>query len=76
MLAGLPQAPSKYSPLTNPKRAKERQLYVLRRLMEDGSIDAVKVERAAKEHVKVYFPNDINARTSAERAISRGLFFK
>jgi penicillin-binding protein 1A len=32
MLAGLPKAPSSYNPVSNPKRAKTRQLYVLRRM--------------------------------------------
>ncbi len=32
MLAGLPKAPSAYNPVTNPRRAKSRQLYVLRRM--------------------------------------------
>jgi penicillin-binding protein 1A len=32
MLAGLPKAPSTYNPVSNPKRAKSRQLYVLRRM--------------------------------------------
>ena len=32
MLAGLPKAPSAYNPISNPKRAKMRQLYVLRRM--------------------------------------------
>ena len=32
MLAGLPKAPSAYNPIVNPKRAKIRQLYVLRRM--------------------------------------------
>jgi len=32
MLAGLPKAPSAYNPVVNPKRAKLRQLYVLRRM--------------------------------------------
>ncbi|HZQ62809.1 MAG TPA: penicillin-binding protein 1A [Casimicrobiaceae bacterium] len=32
MLAGLPKAPSAYNPVSNPKRAKQRQLYVLRRM--------------------------------------------
>src|SRR5512140_2449311 len=31
MLAGLPKAPSSFNPVVNPKRAKQRQLYVLRR---------------------------------------------
>ncbi|MDP1995905.1 MAG: transglycosylase domain-containing protein, partial [Gallionella sp.] len=34
MLAGLPKAPSSYNPVVNPKRAKLRQLYVLRRMHE------------------------------------------
>ncbi len=34
MLAGLPKAPSAYNPITNPKRAKTRQMYVLRRMHE------------------------------------------
>lgn len=36
MLAGLPKAPSAYNPVANPKRARERQLYVLRRMHELG----------------------------------------
>jgi penicillin-binding protein 1A len=34
MLAGLPKAPSAFNPVSNPKRAKTRQLYVLRRMHE------------------------------------------
>lgn len=34
MLAGLPKAPSRYNPVVNPKRAKSRQQYVLRRMHE------------------------------------------
>src|SRR3954465_543594 len=34
MLAGLPKAPSAYNPVTNPRRAKTRQQYVLRRMHE------------------------------------------
>jgi len=34
VLAGLPKAPSAYNPVVNPKRAKLRQMYVLRRMHE------------------------------------------
>jgi penicillin-binding protein 1A len=34
MLAGLPKAPSAFNPVSNPNRAKTRQLYVLRRMHE------------------------------------------
>jgi penicillin-binding protein 1A len=33
MLAGLPKAPSKYNPVVNLKRAKQRQSYVLKRML-------------------------------------------
>lgn len=34
MIAGLPKAPSKYNPVTNPKRAKIRRDYILKRMFE------------------------------------------
>ena len=39
VLAGLPQAPSRYSPFRYPERAKQRQIYVLNRMLEEGFID-------------------------------------
>ena len=39
MLAGLPKAPSAYNPVSNPRRAKTRQLYVLRRMHDLRIID-------------------------------------
>ncbi|UOF00546.1 penicillin-binding protein 1A [Bdellovibrio reynosensis] len=54
ILAGLPQAPSRYSPVSNPLRAKERQIYVLRRMAEVGSITKDEAEKAIQEPVKVY----------------------
>jgi penicillin-binding protein 1A len=38
MLAGLPQAPSRYSPFRHWPRAKARQTYVLNRMYDDGMI--------------------------------------
>ncbi len=46
MLAGLPQAPSRYSPFRFPKRAKQRQIYVLNRMKEDGHITNLEVTDA------------------------------
>ncbi|RYZ83599.1 MAG: penicillin-binding protein 1A, partial [Proteobacteria bacterium] len=54
ILAGLPQAPSRYSPVTNPLRAKERQAYVLHRMAEVGFITKAEAEAAVKEPVRVY----------------------
>jgi penicillin-binding protein 1A len=39
MLAGLPKAPSAFNPVNNPRRAKTRQLYVLRRMHDLRFID-------------------------------------
>jgi penicillin-binding protein 1A len=39
MLAGLPKAPSAYNPVNNPKRAKIRQMYVLRRMHDLHFLD-------------------------------------
>ncbi|MDJ0782952.1 MAG: PBP1A family penicillin-binding protein [Desulfosarcinaceae bacterium] len=38
ILAGLPQAPSRYSPFHFPERAKQRQIYVLRRMAAEAFI--------------------------------------
>jgi penicillin-binding protein 1A len=45
MLAGLPKAPSLFNPVINPKRAKQRQLYVLRRMHELALIDDEQYEQ-------------------------------
>jgi penicillin-binding protein 1A len=54
MLAGLPKAPSAYSPVNNPGRAKERQVYVLKRMAEVGFIKPEAADAAIAEPVKVY----------------------
>jgi len=46
MLAGLPKAPSAYNPVVNPKRAKLRQSYVLRRMRELGFITDAEYDKA------------------------------
>ncbi len=46
MLAGLPKAPSAFNPVVNPKRAKLRQMYVLRRMHELSFIDTATLEAA------------------------------
>ncbi len=48
VLAGLPKAPSSYNPVANPARAKQRQLYVLRRMRELGYIGEAELAQAQK----------------------------
>ncbi len=53
MLAGLPKAPSGYNPVANPKRAKARQGYVLRRMHDLGYLDERELLAAQKQELKV-----------------------
>ncbi len=48
MLAGLPKAPSRYNPVANPKRAKLRQQYVLRRMHDLRHISDAEYQEALK----------------------------
>jgi penicillin-binding protein 1A len=53
MLAGLPKAPSAYNPVANPVRAKVRQEYILRRMLELGYISAAQYDGAIREQIRV-----------------------
>lgn len=59
LIAGLPTAPGKYSPLLSPKKAKERQLYVLKRMKENKYITEPEQRAAAAEKVKIYVNDGI-----------------
>jgi penicillin-binding protein 1A len=52
-LAGLPKAPSRYSPFNAPQRAEQRRRYVLSRMHEDGVIDTPTFESALAEVPKL-----------------------
>ncbi|QQS43789.1 penicillin-binding protein [Candidatus Roizmanbacteria bacterium] len=56
MLAGLPQAPTLYSPHTNPDRAKTRRDSVLRNMFEEGYITEKQMNEAMKKEVNVLPP--------------------
>lgn len=51
MLAGLPKAPNRYSPYVSMERARQRQQYVLTRMVEDGYISEIQKERALKTRI-------------------------
>jgi len=53
MLAGLPKAPSAYNPVVNPKRARLRQLYVLRRMHELQFVSAEEYAAAREETLRI-----------------------
>ena len=52
LLAGLPQAPSRFSPFVNPKSARARQEYVLGRMQTDGYITGDERADALAESVE------------------------
>jgi penicillin-binding protein 1A len=48
LLAGLPKAPSRYSPMTHPEAAESRRQYVLERMLADDMIDQSSYDAAAE----------------------------
>jgi len=60
VLAGLPQAPTRYSPFRHPEQARARQVYVLNRMVEEGFItrdqadDALSVKLDIKPRRNIY----------------------
>ncbi len=62
MLAGLPKAPSDYSPVRNPIRAKERQTYVINRLADIKHITSAQAEEFIKEPVTVYLKEEYESK--------------
>lgn len=53
MLAGLPQAPSRYSPFLHPNRARQRQIYVLNRMITEGYITNVDATEAINTPIDI-----------------------
>ncbi len=65
MLAGLPKAPSAYNPISNPKRARTRQLYIIDRMLENGFITADEAQQAKAEELKLR-PMHVQLKVHAE----------
>jgi penicillin-binding protein 1A len=58
LLAGLPQAPSRYSPFKDRESAKTRQAYVLNRMAEEGYISAEAAREAFREPLVLNMSRD------------------
>jgi len=58
MLAGLPKAPSANNPISNPRRARERQSYIIGRMQENGFITAAQAEEARAEELHLRSAGD------------------
>lgn len=86
LLAGLPQAPSTYSPFgSEPERAKQRQAEVLRRMVEEGYITATEAEKAKSDVLQyalsktdiqaphfVFYVRDLLYQKYGEETVERG----
>jgi len=58
MLAGLPKAPSAYNPISNPKRAKVRQQYIIERMLDNRFITPAQAEKAKAEVLRIRSGSD------------------
>ena len=65
MLAGLPKAPSAYNPISNPKRARVRQLHIIDRMEFNHFITPEQAAQARTEELKIRSGSN-NAQVHAE----------
>jgi penicillin-binding protein 1A len=61
VLAGLPKAPSAYSPINNPERAIRRRNLVINSMLEDGKITAAEAARAKNAPMRLHIQSDPNS---------------
>jgi penicillin-binding protein 1A len=65
MLAGLPKSPSGNNPISNPARARARQLYIIDRMQENGFITEQEADKARNQQLRIRSSTD-NGRVHAE----------
>ncbi len=65
MLAGLPKAPNSYSPIKHMDRAKERQGYVLERMVKEGYITQAEADHARATPIVIQSLKKVNNDQSA-----------
>lgn len=65
MLAGLPKAPNTYSPVKHLDKARERQAYVLDRMVKEGYITPVEAEHARNTPITIHPMKKVNNEQSA-----------
>jgi len=65
MLAGLPKAPNSYSPIKHMNKAKERQAYVLERMVKEGYITQAEADHARATPIVIQSMKKVNNDQSA-----------
>ncbi len=64
VLAGLPKAPSAYSPIRHPLKAKKRQRYVLQRMVQRGYITKDEAKEASDMPLNITPPENKNIKVA------------
>jgi penicillin-binding protein 1A len=75
ILAGLPQAPSAYNPVTNPERAKNGQLRILDRMVDNGFITRAQRDAARTETLRYRTPSEVAVHAEYVAEAARQLIF-
>ncbi|MBK6863162.1 MAG: penicillin-binding protein 1A [Ideonella sp.] len=75
MLAGLPKAPSAFNPIANPKRAIERQHYVIERMFDNGFISSEQRDAAREERLRYHPARDVPLHAEFAAETARQLIF-
>jgi penicillin-binding protein 1A len=75
MLAGLPKAPSTYNPIANPKRATQRQRYVIERMADNGFITEQQHDEALAQVLHYRTQSDIPVHAEYLAEAARQLVF-
>ncbi|HEY4744074.1 MAG TPA: transglycosylase domain-containing protein, partial [Desulfuromonadaceae bacterium] len=65
MMAGLPKAPNAYSPVKHLDKARERQAYVLERMVKEGYITSAEADYAKKTPLSIHPMKKVNNEQSA-----------
>jgi penicillin-binding protein 1A len=65
MMAGLPKAPNAYSPVKHLDKARERQAYVLERMVKEGYITPAEAEHAKATPISIHPMKKVNNEQSA-----------
>src|SRR5581483_1668025 len=61
LLAGLPKAPSYYSPINSPERALRRRNLVINSMLEDGKITTEQANAAKNTPIRLNVQHDVNS---------------
>ena len=75
VLAGLPQAPSVYNPISNPDRALKSQRLIIDRMLENNFISAEQREAARAQPLKYRVPADLPIHAEYVAEVARQLIF-